>query len=267
MISVRVLLVDPTTNFFAGVAATFVPLYIGLFLPLAIYGSSIRRLRILMAISAGIIFWFFLDVMNDAVLLDVNQGFGGGLGHVLLAALFGCGLLLLFGLEWTYSKSSFHKPRGERGSDAIEISYAIAVLAALGIGFHALGEGVEIGSLIPTASNLVDAIGGFSAVVAYTLHKFLEGFVIGVFAVFAKSKSPRILVLGLVSGIPTIIGLSLALLTPINAAFFFALGGAGAVYVEFKLIPGLAGKDDAPLYVIASLIGFYSMYLAGLFHG
>jgi zinc transporter ZupT len=255
---------DPITNFAAGVAATFIPLYVGLFLPLAITGNSMRRLRILMAVSAGIIFWFFLDVMNDAVLLDVNQGFGGGVGHVVLVALFGVGLLLLFGLEHAYSKS--HTRRARVGG-SMKISYAITVLVALGIGFHALGEGIEIGSLIPTAANIIDAIGGLGPGVAYVLHKFLEGFVIGAVAAFAKSKLPRILILGLVSGIPTLIGSMLALLTPINSAFFFALGGAAAVYVEYKLIPNFAGQDRAPLYVIASLIGFYSMYLAGLFHG
>jgi zinc transporter ZupT len=257
-------LIDPATNFIAGVAATFIPLYVGLFLPLAITGNSMRRLRILMAVSAGIIFWFFLDVMNDAVLLDVNQGFGGGVGHVILVALFGVGLLLLFGLEHAYSKSHIRRARGGR---AIKISYAIVVLVALGIGFHALGEGIEIGSLLPTAANIIDAIGGLGPAVAYVLHKFLEGFVIGVVAAFAKSKLPRLLILGLVSGIPTVIGSMLALLTPINSAFFFALGGAAAVYIEYKLIPNFAGQDDALHFVVASLIGFYSMYLAGLFHG
>jgi len=260
-------LIDPTTNFVAGVAATFIPLYVGLFLPLAIAVQSMRRLRILMAISAGIIFWFFLDVMNDAVLLDVNQGFGGGLDHVILAALFAIGLFLLFGFEQAYSKSSANKGHRQKSISTMEISYAIALLVALGIGFHALGEGIEIGSLIPTATNIIDAIGGFSSGVAYVLHKFLEGFVVGAVAAFAKTKTPRILILGLVSGIPTIIGSSLALLTPINSAYFFALGGAAAVYVEYKLIPNFVDQESAPIYVIASLVGFYSMYLAGLFHG
>ncbi len=62
-------------------------------------------------------------------------------------------------------------------------------------------------------------------------------------------------------------GLGLALLTPINSTYFFALGGAAAVYVECKLIPNFVDEDIAPVYIIASLIGFYSMYLAGLFHG
>lgn len=255
------------TNFVAGVAATFVPLYVGLFLPPLIAQDSMRRVRILMAVSSGIIFWFFLDVMNDAVLLDVNQGFGGGFTHVFLAGLFAVGLLLLFGLEQVHPESSFHESLRGRNGSVMEISYVIALLVALGIGFHALGEGVEIGSLLPMASNMIDAIGGLGPGVAYVLHKLLEGFVVGVFVVSAKSRSPRILILGVVSGVPTIVGVVLALLTPINSAFFFALGGAAAVYVEYRLIPNFMGQDDILLYAMASLVGFYSMYLAGLFHG
>ena len=258
-------MIDSATNLIAAVAATFAPLYAGLFLPLVISGNSVGRLRFLLAISAGIIFWFFLDVMNDAVLLDVNQGFGGGLNHAFLAILFAVGLLLLFGLE--HASSTAHRTLRTKANRATEISYLVAVLVALGIGFHALGEGIEIGSLVRVATNMVDAIGGLSAGVAYVLHKFLEGLVIGAVAAFAKSRTPRIFTLGLISGVPTVMGLGLALLTPINSTYFFALGGAAAVYIEYKLIPNFVNESNAPVYIIASLIGFYSMYLAGLFHG
>ncbi len=244
------------TNLVAGVVATFVPLFIGLFVPFAIAKDSSRS-RILMAASSGIMFWFFLDVMNDAVLLDVNQGFTGGFTQALLAGLFAASLLLLFGLE-RFSKAT---------STTTGLSFTVAVLVALGIGFHALGEGIEIGSLIPSASSMVGAIGGLGAGAAYVLHKLLEGFVIGTFAAVTKLKSLRVVSLGLISGLPTIIGLLLAISMPLNSTFFFALGGAATVYVEYKLIPNLADRDKMLLYVVAFLLGFYSMYMAGLLHG
>ncbi len=244
------------TNLVAGVVATFVPLFIGLFVPFAIAKDSFKS-RILMAASSGIMFWFFLDVMNEAVLLDVNQGFTGGFTQALLAGLFAASLLLLFGLE-RFSKAT---------STTTGFSFTVAVLVALGIGFHALGEGIEIGSLIPSASSMVDAIGGLGPGVAYVMHKLLEGFVIGTFAAVIRLKSLRVLTLGLVSGLPTISGLLLAISMPLNSTFFFALGGAATVYVEYKLIPNLADRDNMLLYVAALLLGFYSMYLAGLLHG
>jgi ZIP family zinc transporter len=253
-------------NFLSGVAATFVPLFLGLFVPLAIAKGSLHKLRLAMAVSSGIVFWFFLDVMNDAVLLDVNQGFSGGLAQALLVILFAASLLFLFGFERFTSKSSLKDSRRRR-MYAAEISFTVALLVAVGIGFHAFGEGVEIGSLIPTASSMIDAIGGLRPGFAYAMHKVLEGFVIGVFAVAAEAKLARVLVLGLVAGVGTILGSLVALVVPLNSAFFFALGGAAVIYIEFKLIPSFLGQDRTLPYVVASMVGFYLMYLAGLFHG
>ncbi len=135
---------DILTGLIVGVAATFVPLFIGLFIPIALMADFPLRSRFFAAFSSGIMFWFFLDVMNDAVLLDVNQGFEGGFAQALLAGLFAAGLLLLFRLE-RFSKAN---------STVAGLSFTVAVLVAIGIGFHALGEGIEIGSLIPSTRSM-----------------------------------------------------------------------------------------------------------------
>jgi len=253
------------------VLATLISLYVGIFTPFLIAGKSRFRLTVLMAAASGIIFWSFLDLMNDAALLDVNQGFGGGSEHVFLAASFAVALLVLFWLD----RVSMAKRRG-KGRD-ISLSYVTALLVALGIGFHSFGEGVEIGSLIgysytlaQASSNLITAIGGLGSGVAYILHKFLEGFVIGVFATALKTRFARSLILGLLAGVPTIVGLAVALLTPVDATVFFAVGAAAVVYIEYKLIPNLTPnltrRDDTLLFVAVFLLGFYLMYLAALFH-
>ena len=254
-------------NSVEAVLATLISLYIGIFTPFLIAGKSRVRLAVLMAAASGIIFWSFLDLMNDAALLDVNQGFGGGLEHILLAASFAVTLLALFWLD----QGSLARRRG-RGRE-IPLSYATALLVALGIGFHSLGEGVEIGSLIAysnaiaqASSNLITAIGGLGSGVAYIMHKFLEGLVIGVFAAALKTRLSRSLILGLLAGIPTIIGLAVALMVPVDATIFFAIGAAAVVYIEYKLILNLTRRDDAVLYIAVFLLGFYLMYLAALFH-
>lgn len=153
------------------------------------------------------------------------------------------------------------------------LSYGTALLVALGIGLHSLGEGVEIGSLIAysyavagASSNLITAIGGLGSGVAYLLHKLLEGFVIGVFAAAVKIRLGRNFVLGLIAGIPTLIGLAVALMVPVDSTVFFAAGAAAVIYIEYKLIPNLTRGDRAVLYLAFFLLGFYLMYLAGLFH-
>jgi len=249
------------------VLATLIPLYCGIFTPFLIAGKSRFRLTILMAAASGIMFWSFLDLMNDAALLDVAQGFTGGLEHFLLVGSFAVALLFLFLLD--RGSSATQRAKGHE----IPLSYVTALLVALGIGFHSLGEGVEIGSLIrylytiaPTSSSLITAIGGLGSAVAYVSHKFLEGFVIGVFATAFKTSFVRRLILGLVAGIPTIIGLGMALLISVDATIYFAVGAAAVLYIEYKLIPNLTRRDGTLVYVVVFLLGFYLMYLAGLFH-
>jgi zinc transporter ZupT len=176
--------------------------------------------------------------------------------------------VILFGLD-RFSALRF---RGKKGS-WIGLSYATAILVAVGVGFHSFGEGVEIGSLISysyalnqSSSSLIASIGGSGSGVAYVLHKFLEGFVIGVFASAAETRFARNLVLGLLAGIPTAIGLTLALAMPVDSTVFFAVGAAATIYIVYKLIPNLASQEDALLHVAVLLLVFYLMYLAGLFH-
>jgi len=267
--------VDLPTALGAGVLATFVPLYVGLFVPrvLTMGRRGPRAAAFLAAASAGIIFWFFVDVMLEAAQLDVNQGFRAtdytrAASHIVLALLFAAGLSALFFLDLRFRPK---RPEGQVESPGtgipLKLTFAIATMAALGIGLHALGEGVDIGSSLPNSANILDAIGGLLPGVAYVLHKLLEGFVVGVFAVLAGSISGRKLgILGLVSGAPTIIGFFVGLPSVLDAAYFFAMGAAGAVYIEIKLLPFFARTRFEYASVIPLLLGFYSIYVAGLFH-
>lgn len=250
------------------IVATFVALYIGLFTAILAAGKSAYRLLVLMALASGVIFWSFLDLMDDAALLDVNQGFSGGLLHILIATLFAVTVLVLFWVDAVFQTNQ----RGHRPV-IVAMSYATAALVAIGIGSHSLGEGLEIGSLIgysfltnPSSVNLINAIGGLGSGGAYIMHKFLEGFVIGVFAAAARARSMRNLVLGLFAGIPTMIGLGVALIVPVDATVFFGIGAAAAIFIEYKLIPNLVRQRSTMVYIWAWLLGFYLMYLAALFH-
>ena len=243
--------------------ATFVPLYLGLLFP-TLLGKGSRASLFFVAASVGIISWFFLDVAGDSARLGVDQGFGGDYTHAVLAGSFAFGLLLLFGLE-RWSMPSFGA-----ASDAMtgggQFTFAVALIAALGIGFHAFGEGLEIGSIVPNATSVLLAIGGLGPGVAYVLHKFLEGLVVGSFAMLARSRYSQIGVLGIASGLPTLLGFLLGLPSVVEASYFFAIGASGAVYIQFKLIPKIFEGGAKFSILTYTLIGFYSMYTAGLFH-
>jgi hypothetical protein len=269
-------MVDLATSLTVGAIATFVPLLVGLFLP-----KGIIRLRKtpysavwLVAFSAGLIFWFFIDVMGDAAQLDINQGFGGGYVHLALALSFAVGIAVLFGLEKRFSRTRKnpilcrrHHFLSKRTLWRNETTFVITAVAALGIGFHALGEGMGIGASLPRALDIYDAIGGIYPGIAYVLHKLLEGFVIGSFAVVAgATKLHHIGSLVALIGIPTVIGLLIGLPATLDSTYTFAFGAAGAVYVEMKLIPVLARSGRFYVAIFPFVLGFYAMYGAGLFH-
>ena len=271
-------MVDVAASLLVGIAATFVPLFIGLRVPKAVADTrrSQRATLWLVAGASGIIFWFFIDAMGDATQLDINQGFGTGLGdytHLVLALMFAIGVALMFGLELRYSRSKNPNPNTSRTVSSSDVSwpgemiFVVAVLAALGIGFHSLGEGMYIGSSLPNAPSVLDAIGGTLPGIAYVLHKGLEGFVIGVFAVLARATSNRnIGILAAVSGVPTVIGFFIGIRNLVEPTYFFALGAAGAVYVEMKLVPLFSQGNRVYASTVPFLLGFYAMYIAGLLH-
>jgi hypothetical protein len=250
-------LADVATTLLLGAVATFVPLYLGLALPTVAGSITPRKTLVYTAASAGIIFWFFLDVMGDSTLLGVNQGFSGGYTHLTLILAFALGFVFLFLLEG----------RGGSGGARGAFGYRIAVIVALGIGFHAFGEGMDIGSVTRGASSILNAIGGPGPGAAYVLHKLLEGFVVGVFALLAGLSFKKIGVLGIISGVPTVIGFFVGLPSTIESTYFFALGGAAALYVETKLVPSLQFSQFRSLTIVSLLVGFYVMYFAGLLHG
>lgn len=276
-------MVDLLTALASGTIATLVPLYAGIFGPqilrwlvksLHLFELDLNSEKVQLffaAISAGILFWFLVDVLGDAALLDVSLGFTGGYAQLALAGMFGAGLLFLFLLEKALDRDS-----ALDGGTALDqnqpsmvrkLRYGVAIAVALGIGFHSMGEGAFIGSVIPSSTTILDAIGGVSAGTAYVLHKLFEGFVVGVFALLAKSATgKKLAMLGLLAGIPTILGFFVGLLK-LDSTYFFALGSAGGIYAELRIIPVFSSRDMKYSLIIAFLIGTYAMYIAGLFHG
>jgi len=127
---------------------------------------------------------------------------------------------------------------------------------------------MDIGSVSSNSDSILGVIGGISSGIAYALHKLWEGFVIGAFALLARSTSNRnMAILGLISGVPTLLGFFVGLPSLIESSYFFALGAAGAVYVEIKLLPVIGTTSVRYSAAVFVLIGFYLMYISGLFHG
>jgi hypothetical protein len=270
-------LIDFPTSFAEFGIATFVPLYFGMLLVAVLRWKLHLSSRYLSAFVTGLLFWFFLDTLNDAVQLGVNQGYSFGFEHTALILLFVFGFLSLVLLSGAPME---HWRMGVSQSNVL----AIGILVALGMGFHGIGEGLEFGGTAAGTSALtvLDAIGGYGGGLAYVLHKFLEAtIVMTVFACLLASDrvDPRkqfwqILILGLMFGLPSALGMIIGYYAPIDASYSYALGGGATLFVAMLAVRPIwegASKEGLTYseYVkmmLAMLLGFICLYGAAMFH-
>lgn len=143
---------------------------------------------------------------------------------------------------------------------------AVAYLVALGIGIHAMGEGMIIGNNLAgqvTIEDFPTIIQGLS----FAIHKFLEGFTIAVFF-GQKAWMKKTTACTLLAGLPFLVGMPLGLFTypAILANFLFAAGAGAAVFVITQLTRFLQLKNDRYRIVLGFLVGFVLVYFASLIH-
>jgi len=149
----------------------------------------------------------------------------------------------------------------------------LALLVAIGIGLHNLGEGLAIGSAYATGAL---ALGAF-LVVGFAIHNTTEGL-----AIVAPLRGggeggteggalgiPRLLGLGLIAGGPAILGawIGASAVNPSVAALLFGVGVGAIVRVIVQIAPSMRdghGRLLHPLSVGGMLLGIALLYVTGL---
>ncbi|MDQ4021498.1 MAG: ZIP family metal transporter, partial [Actinomycetota bacterium] len=163
------------------------PVLLGmLFLP-AVRRVSAQTVRVLLALTVGLLAFLAADAAIEAIGLAGQTGAAfGGVALVVLGA----------GLAFMALTSLDRFVRGSRDGQRL------ALMIAIGIGLHNLGEGLAIGSAYAIGAL---AIGG-SLVIGFAIHNTTEGLAVVVPLAGRPVSMLRLLGLGLLAGAPAVAG-------------------------------------------------------------
>ena len=239
-----------------GLYVGVIPVFLGIFWFPALRQLGRRTMLFLMAATAGLLIFLGLDTLVEAleVAAQVPSSYQG-------VGLIGIGAVATFLLLDAISK----RQTGITGSET-DRRLAIALMIAVGIGFHNLGEGLAIGAAYSVGEI---ALGTF-LVVGFIIQNITEG--LGIIAPVLRDRPGigRLALMGLIGGAPAIIGAWIGGYTPspFLAVLFLAIGTGAifqVVYEIAKLIQKDTGRDTMPLTVFSGVLtGMLVLWVTGL---
>jgi zinc transporter, ZIP family len=218
-------------------------------------------LRILIAFTVGLLAFLAIDAgLEGLEIAGEGTAAFGGAELVFLGALLS--YLALAGVDaWL----SGRRERAVAAGGAQLRGPYLALMVAIGIGLHNLGEGLAIGSAYATGAL---ALGAF-LVVGFAIHNTTEGLAIVAPLAERAAGIRRLLMLGLVAGGPAILGawIGASAFNASVAALLFGAGVGAIVAVILQLVPAMRDGDGRALHpaAVGGLVaGIGALYLTGL---
>jgi zinc transporter, ZIP family len=240
-----------------GLYVGVIPVAIGMLWLPWVRGIDARWIRFLLAFTIGLLAFLGIEALLEGSEIATTgaEAFGGAALVWLGAA---AAYLSLAGIDgWL---------RGRRNEKQAGLGYRAALLVAIGIGLHNLGEGLAIGSAYAVGSLAL----GATLVVGFALHNTTEG--LAIVAPVARERTARLArlaLLGLIAGAPAILGawIGASAYQPGLAALMFGVGAGAIAQVVVQIAPQIrdsAGRLLHPLAVGGLLTGLAVMYVTGL---
>jgi len=228
-----------------GIYVGVIPVFLGLLWYPFLRELSASWLSFFLSLTVGLLVFLAVDTFHEA--LESTEAVPGALQGVALVAIgiIGTLLVLLYLSHLKPGRSDKESPQGR---------YWTALMIAVGIGFHNLGEGLAIGSSYAVGEI---AVGTF-LVVGFTLHNITEG--LGIVAPIAKDTPSiiRLVGLGSIAGVPTVLGTWIGgfSYSAVWAVLFLAIGVGAILQVIYELTLLLVKRQDIALNSAYNLSGF-----------
>ncbi len=243
-----------------GLYVGVVPVALGMFFLPFLRRVREHWIRFFMAVTIGLLGFLAVDAyLEGTEIAESGTGAFGGVELLFIGA--GAAYLGLVALD-RYLKGRRERAK-QKGADA----YQLALLIAIGIGLHNLGEGLAIGSAYAIGEL---ALGAF-LVFGFALHNTTEG--LAIVAPLSSQRRPslaRLGMLGLIAGAPAILGafIGASAYNPELVALLIGVGIGAIVQVIVQIAPAIRDKAGRALYpasVAGILTGVAILYGTGLF--
>ncbi len=240
-----------------GLLVGVVPVALGLLWLPSLRRAGAAWLAVFMALTAGLLTFLGVEALFEALELQA----------ALPPSLGGPGLVLL-GVAASALGMTFLSARLTKGRVGAS-GLALALLVAIGIGVHNLGEGLAIGTSFATGELQLGAF----LVIGFMVHNVTEGLGIAAPATSARVTLVQLGGLALIAGAPAILGTWIGgyatndVLTPL----FFALAAGAALQVVVEVGRYVARTAPGGLRsgwaVGGYLAGIAAMWATGLLVG
>lgn len=239
-----------------GLYVGVIPVFLGMLWYPALRQLGRRAMTFLLAVTAGLLIYLGVDASFEAL-----EQAAAVAGPFQGAGLIGMGIVLTVLLLNAVSQRQQAVERDETSR-----RLALATTIALGIGLHNLGEGLAIGAAYAIGEV---ALGAF-LVIGFIIQNITEGLGIVIPVLRARPSLGRLALLGLLGGVPAIIGTwigGLVYSQPL-AVLFLAIGAGAVFQVAWeigKLMRAGETKAPAPLLTFSGVaVGMLLLYVTGL---
>ena len=247
-----------------GLLVGVLPVALGLLWLPSLRHVGAKWLAAFMAMTVGLLSFLALDALAEALARQAALPAGlGGLGLVLLGVA-----VSYLGLTWLGDRLSRRSARA--AGDLVLPGPVLALLVAVGIGLHNLGEGLAIGSSFALGELTL----GTFLIVGFMVHNVTEG--LGIAAPVAEGGRVgvrRMAALAAIAGAPAIAGAWIGgyVTDDVVAVLFFsiAVGAAAQVVVEVvRFVKRRAPGGLSSGYAVGGfLAGIAVMWATGLIAG